>query len=340
MFQMMTQQRAVFFSWIRTYKTHRAQTVFKSTTASSCQRILRNNTVVSSSRRTFHPPTSLSSSTVTSPLSYPLQSHHYGNKQCFFRQPSRLKSTNQSSPPALNPLLQMQSYVQLPILSDNELIFTPTEADLAKACQLFVPSPDHQIKFLKGAYYHEQAPDYQLPEIAFIGRSNVGKSSLIKAMFSQVPGLDVRTSKTPGHTKLLLFFQVGSGFSLVDMPGYGFNQPQNFIISAEGFLKGRKNLRNTFLLIDSSVGLKPLDYVALEMLEEFSIPYLIVLTKSDKASKRQLVESIMTVSKVIRENTQCCLPQPFLVSSKSKAGLSFLMSFIAYTTDNLKLQET
>ena len=161
----MTQQRAVFFSWIRTYRIHRAQTVFNSTIASSCQRILRNNTVVSSSRRTFHPPTSLSSSDVTSPLSYPLQSHHHGNKRCFFRQPSRLKSTNQSSPPALNPLLRLQSYVQLPILSDNELIFTPTEADLAKACQLFVPSPDHQIKFLKGAYYHEQAPDYQLPEV-------------------------------------------------------------------------------------------------------------------------------------------------------------------------------
>ncbi|XP_022086860.1 GTP-binding protein 8-like [Acanthaster planci] len=248
---------------------------------------------------------------------------------------ARMTSSQQSSQPALNPLFKLQPFLTQPILKDAELIFTPSEADIARATALFVSSASHRIEFVRGAYYPEEAPNYNLPEIAFIGRSNVGKSSLIKALFSEIEGLKVRTSKTPGHTKLLLFFQVGRAFSLVDMPGYGYRQPANFITSAEGFLKSRKNLRNTFLLVDSFVGLKQWDYVAIEMLEEFAIPYLVVLTKSDKATRRQLIENIMTVSRVIRENTQGCLPQPFLVSAKSGEGLPFLKGFIAYTTGNL-----
>ncbi|XP_038056508.1 GTP-binding protein 8-like [Patiria miniata] len=266
--------------------------------------------------------------------------HGYGDTRILPHPARRKSSFQQSSQAATNPLLKLQSFVAQPILQDREMIFTPSEADIARASELFVPSAGHRIEFVKGAYYPEEAPVYKLPEIAFIGRSNVGKSSLIKALFSEVEGLKVRTSNTPGHTKLLLFFQVGRAFSLVDMPGYGYRQPANFITSAEGFLKTRKNLRNTFLLIDSSVGLQKWDYVAIEMLEEFSIPYLVVLTKSDKASKRQLIESIMTMSKVIREHTQGCLPQPFLVSSKSGEGLPFLKGFIAYTTGNLLLQKS
>uniref|UniRef100_A0A8C2D2U6 G domain-containing protein n=1 Tax=Cyprinus carpio TaxID=7962 RepID=A0A8C2D2U6_CYPCA len=100
--------------------------------------------------------------------------------------------------------------------------------------------------------------------VCFMGRSNVGKSSLSCALFSLVPEVDVRVSKTPGHTKKLNFFTVGKAFTLVDMPGYGHN-----------YLLDRQNLVRTISLVDGGAGLQKADLVAVDMFEVFNLPYVV-----------------------------------------------------------------
>ncbi|PIK45373.1 GTP-binding protein 8 [Apostichopus japonicus] len=150
--------------------------------------------------------------------------------------------------------------------------------------------------------------------IAFLGRSNVGKSSLIKELLNAAPKVQVRTSKTPGHTKLVNFFEVGNAFMLVDMPGYGYRQPENFERSAEGYLNNSKRLSMTFLLVDSSVGLQPADYIAIDMLNEFGLPFTFILTKYDKAGKRALYSTLLDLRETMDKKAPTCFPQPFLVS--------------------------
>ncbi|XP_072039705.1 GTP-binding protein 8-like [Amphiura filiformis] len=240
--------------------------------------------------------------------------------------------------PSINPLMGVQSFTKEKLIREEDNIFMPTTKEVEQAEKIFIPRKFHEIKFVKGAYYPYQAPDYELPEIAFIGHSNVGKSSLIQSLFGKVVDLEVRTSGKPGHTKLLLFYQCGNYFSLVDMPGYGYNQPENFVTSAEGYISSRKNLQLTFMLVDSNIGLRPEDFVAMEMFEEFAKPYAMIMTKADKASKRDLVSSVTATVKTIREKTQCCLPQPLLVSALTDLGLPFLQCFIAYTTGCLDVK--
>lgn len=238
---------------------------------------------------------------------------------------------------ANNPLFAANKFVKDPIFKDTEIIFNPSEDEVREAEHLFENGRKHRVEFVKGAYLPDRAPQYALPEIAMIGRSNVGKSSLIKALFSKVYGLTVRTSQTPGHTKLLLFYQAGSSFSLVDLPGYGVRQPENFAVTAEGYLRTRKNLQMAFLLIDIEDGFQPMDFTAIQMLEDFSRPYSVVITKSDRASPRQLVTSLMAIRDVIRTRTNTCLPQPFIVSATKMRGISFLRSFIANITNKVKV---
>lgn len=238
---------------------------------------------------------------------------------------------------ANNPLFAANKYVQHPIFEDKDMIFRPMETEVQEAGMLFENGRTHKVQFAKAAYYPEQAPDYNLPEIAMIGRSNVGKSSLIKALFSNVPGLTVRTSKTPGHTKLLLFYQAGSAFSLVDLPGYGFRQPENFAVTAEGYLRTRKNLQMPFLLIDIHDGFQPMDFTAIKMLEDFSRPYSLIITKVDKVSPRKLVTSLLAIRDILQTKTTTCLPQPFLVSATKMKGISFLRSYITHLTGSVRV---
>lgn len=237
---------------------------------------------------------------------------------------------------AINPLIEQQKVYKEPIFPDSDFIFTPLQEDVEKAMPLFVPSARHEIKYLQGVYHPHEAPIHKSPEIAFIGRSNVGKSSLIKELLRGVKDLRVRTSKTPGHTKLVILFQVGKAFMLVDMPGYGFRQPENFEHSAEGYLQNRKNLRMVFLLVDAYVGLNPADNIALDMLDEFGVPFTFVLTKADKAGKRALYRTLVDLKETMGNRSMACLPQPFLVSSVRSTGIPFLKAFIAHITGNLE----
>lgn len=144
--------------------------------------------------------------------------------------------------------------------------------------------------FILGAHNLSQIPDHNLPEIAFLGASNIGKSSLINALVGKKIAI---TSGTPGRTRQLNFFNIGNYFMLVDMPGYGFAKAREKHIAhwqgnAAQYLLDRKNLKRLFLLIDPTKGLKEADLDAIDFFNENAIQFQIILTKIDKISKKEL----------------------------------------------------
>ncbi|XP_003202794.2 GTP-binding protein 8, partial [Meleagris gallopavo] len=218
-------------------------------------------------------------------------------------------------------------------------LFQPGLPALQRAEVLFTSGRGHAIDYVSSAVRMEHAPTPALPEVCFVGRSNVGKSSLIRALFSLAPEVEVRVSKTPGHTKKMNFFNVGKYFTLVDMPGYGYNAPKDFVDMVEAYLQERHNLKRTFLLVDAVVGIQSTDLIAVEMLEEFGIPYVMVLTKIDRASKGLLLKNVLGIQKFVKEKTQGCFPQLFLVSSVEFSGVHLLRCFVAHVTGNLPTVE-
>ncbi|CAI5656586.1 unnamed protein product [Oreochromis niloticus] len=174
----------------------------------------------------------------------------------------------------LYPFSELEAYLDRSMDRTQFQLFDPSLEDMIEAEKLFHSSPSHKIDYYISAERMEHAPDLKQPEVCFIGRSNVGKSSLIKALFSLTPEVEVRVSKTPGHTKKMNFFRVGKAFTIVDMPGYGHKAPRDFVDMVEPYLYTRKNLVRTFLLVDGSVGLQKADLIALEMCEETGCPYV------------------------------------------------------------------
>lgn len=145
--------------------------------------------------------------------------------------------------------------------------------------------------FYYGSSSLKDLPPAGLPEVAFIGRSNVGKSSLINGLTNR-HNL-ARTSNTPGRTQQLNFFNLGNRLALVDLPGYGFAQaPQDVVLRwnalVSGYLKGRQTLRRTFVLIDSRHGIKPVDEEVMVMFDKAAVNYQVVLTKTDKIKAPEL----------------------------------------------------
>lgn len=139
--------------------------------------------------------------------------------------------------------------------------------------------------FMLGVTTMQALPPTDLPEFAFAGRSNVGKSSIINALTNRKAL--ARTSNTPGRTRELNFFDLGGVLRLVDLPGYGYARASRTAVDAwtgltRNYLRGRPNLRRVHLLIDSRHGLKPVDIETMELLDEAAVPYQLVLTKIDK----------------------------------------------------------
>ncbi|CAG5119948.1 unnamed protein product [Candidula unifasciata] len=255
---------------------------------------------------------------------------------------SSLNQKNEPKPASdmfTNPVDSLQPMVQVPIIPESEAAFKPTRQEIEEASRLFEPQNHKGEKFqFLGSWPNPHImPKWNVPEIAFIGKSNVGKSSLLAAMFAQIPELKVRVSKKPGHTKLMNVFNVNDLFHLVDMPGYGFNMPDHFETSVEAYLKSRRSIM-TFILFDGSVGMTKNDQKYFKRYSDLNLPLCMVLTKIDLAKSSSLIRSIMSVLK-FREETKAnsCFPQPFLVSSVSGEGLAFLQTFIAYLTGQQKI---
>ncbi|XP_036427859.1 GTP-binding protein 8 isoform X1 [Colossoma macropomum] len=253
----------------------------------------------------------------------------------------------------LYPFSDLEAHLSRQVDQRRFRLFQPNMEDLERAEKLFIPSPKHHILYSTSAVRADHMPELTQPEVrrqtrkilfqttiysvCFIGRSNVGKSSLIRALFSLAPEVEVRVSKTPGHTKKLNFFTVGKAFTLVDMPGYGHRAPKDFVDMVEPYLQERQNLVRTFLLVDGGAGLQKLDLVAMEMCEEFGIPYVLVVTKIDRTRQGALLALLLQLHDFIKDQTSTCFAQPFIVSSVQYSGIHFLRCFIAHVTGNLQL---
>ena len=188
------------------------------------------------------------------------------------------------------------------------------------------------IAFLKSAPALKHLPDAAVPEVAFAGRSNVGKSSLINALTNR-NGL-ARTSVTPGRTQELNFFDVGAPliFRLVDMPGYGFAKAPKDIVKQwrfliNDYLRGRAALKRTLVLIDSRHGIKDVDRDVLAMLDEAAVSYRIVLTKADKIKATEL-EAVHAATLAEARLHPAAHPEVIVTSSDKGLGIAELRTAV------------
>ena len=186
------------------------------------------------------------------------------------------------------------------------------------------------ITFMLSVARLEQLPDDEYAEIAFAGRSNVGKSSLINALFNQKKL--AKTSSTPGRTQQLNFFNFDNKLYLVDLPGYGYAvAPEKLVkqwqITLKTYLRGRPNLRRVFVLIDSRRGMKKEDFEIMKMLDEAAVSYQIILTKIDKIPATELAKIVAQTNAEIAKHA-AALPDIIATSSEKKIGLELLKAEI------------
>ena len=181
-------------------------------------------------------------------------------------------------------------------------------------------------KFILSAPNLKAIPGTDLPEIAFAGRSNVGKSSLLNALLNR--RTLARTSSTPGRTQALNFFQVGNDFSFVDMPGYGYAKisksiKKNWDSLIRTYLLGRPTLTRVFLLIDARHGLKESDIDLMKMLDETAVSYQIVLTKGDKVKRPEQEKLVKKITETLKKHP-AAFEEVILTSSEKKWGIDTL----------------
>jgi GTP-binding protein len=193
-----------------------------------------------------------------------------------------------------------------------------------------------ECRFTWGAAALDGLPPAGLPEIAFAGRSNVGKSSLVNALTGRKTL--ARISHTPGRTQQLNFFDLGGRLALVDLPGYGYAKvskslSQGWTETLKGYLRGRATLRRALVLVDGRHGIKDSDAEILKLLDDTAVATQVVLTKMDKVGKGERERRIPEVEAVLKRHP-AAFPRVRLTSSDSGEGIAELRAFLTEIAKN------
>jgi GTP-binding protein len=200
------------------------------------------------------------------------------------------------------------------------------------------PSPEFvrklfagECEFVAGADNIEAIPELALPEIAFAGRSNAGKSSLINALTNR--NALARVSNTPGRTRQVNFFQLGTSLMLVDLPGYGFAQASKAMTASWqqlifDYLRGRANLRRVIVLVDARRGVMDTDREAMKLLDESAVSYLVTLTKMDALKPAERATALTRCEAALKGRI-AAYPEILATSSFTKEGLDPLRAHLA-----------
>lgn len=212
-------------------------------------------------------------------------------------------------------------------MSSKVITFSTSAALFSKLCV-----------FVKTVTSIKDLPKEDFPEIGFVGRSNVGKSSLLNALCGRTHL--ARVSHTPGRTQALNFFNLADVLYLVDLPGYGYAKTSHTKILAWGklveqYLKERVSLKRIFILVDSRHGLKPLDDWMMSFLDTHGAPYQIILTKIDKVSKAHLSNLIQLIEQTLKHYPAAC-PTVLSTSARKKEGIIELRDTVFSIVENSK----
>jgi GTP-binding protein len=202
-----------------------------------------------------------------------------------------------------------------------------TPEDLEAARKLFAGP----CEFISGAASVESLPPVALPEVAFAGRSNVGKSSLVNALTGR--RTLARVSARPGHTRQINFFDLVNRLYLVDLPGYGFAQVSKSMKEtwqdlASAYLRGRPTLKRVCLLIDSRHGVKDSDHETMKNLDRAAVSYQLILTKTDQLRQAEIPRAIVAAEAAARQHG-AAHPEVLPTSSETKFGIPELRAEIA-----------
>jgi GTP-binding protein len=188
-----------------------------------------------------------------------------------------------------------------------------------------------ECKFLRPVRTFADLPPTKLPEVAFAGRSNVGKSSLLNALTNRKTL--ARVSNTPGRTREINLFDLGRRLTLADLPGYGFARVSKAMSAdwrrlIEAYLRGRPQLRRVCLLIDARHGANENDRTMMEILDEAAASFLVVLTKIDKLNATEVAEAVNAAAAVARQHA-AAHPDVIATSAETKSGLPELRAHLA-----------